>query len=116
MYLILFRKVTKNIMYKPLPDLITIRDSGIHGLGLFATEVIPANILIGKIHVPSEKEENGYLRTPLGGFGNHSDDPNCSKILMEDGSWWICASKDIETGEELTWQYSLYSVNAEEKT
>jgi len=97
-------------MYKPLPDLITIKDSGIHGLGLFATENIPENILIGKIHIPSEKEENGYLRTPLGGFGNHSDDPNCNKILMEDGSWWISTSRAIEPEEEITWTYTLYKI------
>ena len=29
---------------------------------------------------------------------------------MEDGSWWISASKDIESGEELTWKYTLYNI------
>ena len=101
-------------MYKPLPDSVTIKESSIQGLGLFATKKIPANILIGKIHVPNEKEENGYYRTPLGGFGNHSDDPNCTKFLMEDGSWWIVTIKDIEKGEEITWRYTLYSIK--EKT
>jgi SET domain-containing protein len=97
-------------MYRPLPNSITIKESTIQGLGLFATEDIPANILIGKIHVPSEKEENGYFRTPLGGFGNHSDDPNCSKILMEDGSWWISTNQNIMAGEEICWTYSLYKI------
>ena len=46
-------------MYNPLPDYITIKESSINGLGLFATEDISANIVIGKILVPSEKEENG---------------------------------------------------------
>ena len=103
-------------MYNPLPDGITIKKSPISGLGLFATEVIPVDTLLGIIHIPIEGEKHGYCRTPLGGFGNHSDDPNCNKILMEDGSWWIITLRDIEFGEELTWQYSLYSVNAEEKT
>ena len=98
-------------MYKPLPDSITIKKSGIEGLGLFATEDISANVLIGKIHVPSEKEENGYFRTPLGGFGNHSENPNCTKILMEDGSWWITTNQDIKEGDELTWAYSLYTID-----
>ena len=102
-------------MYKPLPDYITIKESPISGLGLFATEKINAHALIGITHHPRKESEDGYIRTPLGGFGNHSDEPNCFKLLMEDGSWWISASKDIELGEELTWQYSLYSVN-EEKT
>ena len=104
-------------MYKPLPDYITIKESSISGLGLFATEKIEAHSLIGITHHPRKESEDGYIRTPLGGFGNHSDDPNCFKLLMEDGSWWISASKDIELGEELTWQYSLYSVEKnEEKT
>ena len=97
-------------MYNPLPDSVTIKKSAIQGLGLFATEDIPANILIGKIQVPSEKEENGYFRTPLGGFGNHSDNPNCSKILMEDGSWWSSTNQNIMAGEEITWSYSLYTL------
>ena len=99
--------------YRPLPDYITIKESPINGLGLFATEKIKAHSLIGVIHHPQKKSEDGYIRTPLGGFGNHSDDPNCNKILMEDGSWWIGAKQDIEPGEELTWQYTLYNVNGE---
>ena len=31
-------------MYKPLPDSLTIKDSKIEGLGLFATEDISENI------------------------------------------------------------------------
>ena len=33
--------------YKPLPDYLTIKDSSINGLGLFATEKIKAHALIG---------------------------------------------------------------------
>jgi len=99
--------------YRPLPDSVTIKESPINGLGLFATEKIESHALIGVIHHPQKKSEDGYIRTPLGGFGNHSDDPNCNKILMEDGSWWIGAKQDIEPGEELTWQYTLYNVNGE---
>jgi len=97
-------------MYKPLPDHITIKESSINGLGLFATEKIDAHTLIGITHHPRKESEDGYIRTPLGGFGNHSDDPNCFKLLMEDGVWWIGALKDIESGEELTWTYTLYEV------
>ena len=97
-------------MYKPLPDGITIKESFINGLGLFATEDISENTLIGTIHIPIKGEKHGYFRTPLGGFGNHSDDPNCSKILMDDGSWWIAANQDIMAGEEITWSYTLYEI------
>ena len=98
-------------MYKPLPDSITINESPIEGLGLFATEKIKANSLIGVTHHPRKESEDGYIRTPLGGFGNHSDDPNCFKRLMKkSGDWWIGASRDIESGEELTWTYTLYNI------
>ena len=101
-------------MYKPLPDYITIKESPINGLGLFATEKIKAHSLIGVTHHPRKESEDGHIRTPLGGFGNHSDDPNCFKLLMrEGGDWWIGAKQDIEPGEELTWQYTLYNVNEE---
>ena len=97
-------------MYKPLPEMVTIKESSIEGLGHLATEDISANSVIGRIHVPNEKEENGYFRTPLGGFWNHSDNPNCTKLLMEDGSWWIVANQKIMAGAEITWQYSLYKI------
>ena len=97
-------------MYKPLPDYITIKKSPIDGLGLFATEKIEANRIIGIIHYPWKESEDGYIRTPLGGFGNHSDDPNCFKLLMEDEVWYIGASRDIEPDEEITWKYTLYEI------
>ena len=97
-------------MYKPLPDYITIKESPINGLGLFATERITKGTLIGIIHHPDSHAENGFIRTPLGGFGNHSNTPNCFKLLMDGKTWWIGADKDIEVGEELTWRYTLYNV------
>tara|TARA_B110001454_G_C12383069_1_gene293501 strand:- start:79 stop:405 length:327 start_codon:yes stop_codon:yes gene_type:complete len=101
--------------YKPLPDYLTIKDSPINGLGLFATEKIKASLLIGIIHHSRKESEDGYIRTPLGGFGNHSDNPNCFKLLLED-TWWIGASKDIEPGEELTWSYTLYKIDSSRTT
>jgi len=97
--------------YKPLPDFLTIKDSPIDGQGIFTTEKIKANSLIGVTHHPNERSEDGFIRTPLGGFGNHSDDPNCFKLLMqESGDWWIGALKDIMAGEEITWCYTLYKI------
>jgi SET domain-containing protein len=97
-------------MYKPLPVGVTIRPSSIEGLGLFATEKFTAGTLIGRIHIPNENEPNGYYRTALGGFGNHSNNPNCYKLLMEDDSYWIGANQDIEPDDELTWYYTLYEI------
>ena len=96
--------------YRLLPDYLTVENSPIQGLGLFAKDTIGKNFLIGKIHIPDPDHEGEYIRTPLGGFGNHSEEPNCNKVLMEDGSWWIFSNRDIVEGEELTWSYTLYEI------
>ena len=44
-------------MYKPLPDHITIKESSINGLGLFATEKIDAHSLIGVTHHPRKESD-----------------------------------------------------------
>jgi SET domain-containing protein len=96
-------------MYKPLPDCITIKTSPIHGLGLYSTEKIKQGTMLGMIHYPIG---DWYLRSPLGGFGNHSDDPNCAKIWHSaDKSWWIYSRRDIERDEEITWAYTLYEID-----
>ena len=98
--------------YKPLPDYLTIKDSPINGKGIFTTEKIESNTIIGITHHANSHAADGFIRTPLGGFGNHSDDPNCFKLLMDPETWWIGASRDIEPGEELTWSYTLYSIES----
>ena len=97
-------------MYKPLPDTITIKDSGIHGLGLFAKEEISSGTVLGMIHFQFNGE---LMRTPLGAFGNHSDDPTCEKFwdsLDSGAGWYLRTKRDINEGEELTWTYTLYKV------
>jgi SET domain-containing protein len=95
--------------YKPLPNYVTIRESPIAGLGLFATEKILAGTYIGIVHITNDSEDN-VIRTPLGGFGNHSDTPNCFKIKLENNNSWIGAIRDIEPNEEITWSYTLYEI------
>ena len=68
-------------MYRPLPDGLTIKKSPIEGLGLYATKDIKANSFIGLTHILDERFENNYLRTPLGGFYNHSDSPNVQRMI-----------------------------------
>ena len=68
-------------MYRPLPEGLTIKKSPIEGLGLYATKDIKANTYIGLTHVMDEKFENNYLITPLGGFYNHSDNPNVQRMV-----------------------------------
>ena len=68
-------------MYRPLPDGLTIKNSPIEGLGLFATIEIKANSFIGVTHIRDEQFENKYIRSPLGGFYNHSNEPTVMRMV-----------------------------------
>jgi len=70
-------------MYKPLPKFLTIKKSPIEGLGLYASEDIKANCFIGLTHIRDKNFENGYIRTPLGGFYNHSNEPNVRRVVSD---------------------------------
>ena len=96
-------------MYKPLPKNLTIKKSRINGLGMFATEDINSNNVIGVSHIQDLKAEDGYWRTPLGGFINHSTYPNCKKSENKfTRNLYLKAIRDIKKGEELTVYYTLY--------
>ena len=100
--------------YKPLPDCLTIKNSEIEGLGLFAAEDIPAGTNLGVSHVRAvdasqDNHEDYWERTPLGGFYNHSETPNCWKVL-ENGHYELVTTKDIKVGDEITVWYTLYSL------
>ena len=95
-------------MYRPLPSYLTIKSSKIDGLGLFATENIKESTSLGISHVSDRWFSGGYIRTPLGGFFNHSNDPNCK--IAEDGRYLLLVTiKDIMPGEEITSIYTLYT-------
>ena len=66
-------------MYKPLPNSLTIKTSKVNGLGLFAKEAIPKATNLGMTHI---KIGEKIIRTPLGGFINHKDNPNCEKVKL----------------------------------
>ena len=97
-------------MYRPLPEYVTIRESPVDGFGLFATERILAGTYIGVVHYTNKNHPEGITRTPLGGFGNHSDTANCFKLKLEYDNAWIGAIRDIEPNEEITWKYTLYEI------
>jgi SET domain-containing protein len=110
--------------------MIERRRSTVHGWGIFATVRIPKNTRIihyagEKItHGESRKREAAYMRQgriwcfllnsrwvidgAVGGnlarFINHSCRPNCYAQIL-DGVIWVRASKTIEAGEELTYNY-----------
>jgi len=105
-------------MYKPLPEYLTIKESPIHGFGIYAIADIPLGTLVDVIHVSDERFEHGEIRTPLGGYINHSNTPNCVKVLSHQ-AWsdpsrgectWIKTDRDIENGEEITIRYTLYDM------
>ena len=95
--------------YNPLPSGVTVADSGIAGQGLFTTRRLVMGTILGISHYRIDGE---YIRTPLGGFINHSDEPNCqrSQIRIKPGfdKWSIMTLEDIEEGDELTLKYKLY--------
>lgn len=97
----------KNKYYRPLPNWVTIKNSDVEGLGLFATKDIEAPLELGITHVGHKKFENGLIRTPLGGFINHSTSPNCELIDHLENKY-LRVIKDIKEGEELTVTYNIY--------
>ena len=92
--------------YRPLPKSLTIKASGIEGLGLFATQDIKAGTQLGVTHIIISDE---VIRLPLGGFINHTDNPNCVRIDVANKSY-LHTLKDIKQDEELTLKYLMYSI------
>ena len=101
-------------MYRPLPDGITVGPSNIEGTGLLTTKQIKADVVLGIVHIANKNFPHGYIRTALGAFYNHSDNPNC---ITKNGYWhqipvkYLVTLRDIEAGEELTAKYTLYTVD-----
>ena len=96
--------------YQALPSELHIKDSPIAGQGIFAKEDIDAMMYLGISHVVVDED---IMRTPLGGFVNHSEDPNCVK-WYEDQGWgriyYMKTIKPIKKGEELFLKYTFYKV------
>ena len=93
-------------MYQALPSRLHVKDSPIAGQGIYAREEIPSGMHLGMSHLVVDEV---IYRTPLGGFINHSDDPNCVK-WQEDDKWFIKTLNKIHTGEELFLKYTFYEV------
>ena len=120
--------------YRPLPPSICIQKSPIHGMGLFAHETIEAGVNLGITHLKSPIDglfPQNYCRTPLGGFYNHSDTPNCKLIKRVIGSYIDIDSEKtmfvpnyrtyvlelwtmerVEQGQEITCSYTLYQIKS----
>ena len=94
--------------YRPLPEELTIKESKIEGLGLFSNRKIKKDTILGITHIFHVDYEDSYIRTPLGGFINYSDTPNC-KLENKIGDLFLKTIVDIKEGEELTLKYFLYN-------
>ena len=89
--------------YRPLPDNLELKSSDIHGYGVFAVEPISQGDYLGMSHINAPE----LIRTPLGGYINHSMNPNCIRI-PEGNRWYLQAIADISIGEEITLMYKGY--------
>ncbi|MDC3013339.1 SET domain-containing protein [Candidatus Marinimicrobia bacterium] len=93
--------------FEPLASSLTIKDSPIHGLGLFAITEISSDTELGISHVKDDRFSHGYIRTPLGGFFNHSKKPNCKAVY--DGDFIkIITLSNINSGDEITVDYTKH--------
>ena len=106
--------MNKEKEWRPLPDSITIRESKIEGLGVFATKDLPSETDLGISHVYDNRFPDNYIRLPLGAFINHHEMPNCKAIVSESLESLgkikhirIITDKDVLSGEELTLNYII---------
>ena len=104
-----FYDLDKLKTYQPLPSVIVVADSQISGQGVFTTRRLVAGTELGESHY---RIDNQIIRTPLGGFINHSETPNCvrNQIRIRPGfdKWNLVVIEDIEEGSELTLKYKWY--------
>ncbi len=100
--------------YRPLPEGLTIKPSSINGLGLHTEKDLGAAVLLGLTHIEYKK---GWERTPLGGFINHSDNPNCVIVKFITGTErHLHTIKPIKAGEELSVYYDTSMSGYEEES
>ncbi|MEO1237779.1 MAG: SET domain-containing protein, partial [Planctomycetota bacterium] len=91
--------------------MFSVRPSGIHGQGLFATRFIPADTVIGVLQGEHTTDDGAYVLwiDDAKGFRvendlkfiNHADAPNA--VYYDDLT--VAALRDIEPGEEITHNY-----------
>ena len=99
--------------YKPLPNYLTIKPSKIDGLGLFTLVDIDKGVNLGVTHIQVDLNQYPHVdeivRTPLGGFINHSDTPNLKKV-KDRKLFFVYTVVDIPMGSELFLKYEWYTL------
>lgn len=106
--------IASKYKYKPLGGLFEVLPSKINGQGLFVKPEIV--IQKGNSHIITHIEVYGsdfkhFFRTPVGGFLNHSDKPNCElvKVIPEGlpyNYYELVVLREINGGEEVTVDYN----------
>ena len=88
-----------------------IRDSSIEGQGVFASQNIKKNCVIGPAYTVIDEVNNQYIAgdiTILGLMHNHSGTPT-ARPEMYNNTIFFEALEDIQTGSEITCNYNEYS-------
>ena len=107
--------------YRALPDGLYISTSPVAGQGVFTSKSLPVGTELGMSHIIIADE---IIRTPLGGFLNHSDFPNCEKLCprvekmynltkthyKSIKKYYVKVIRPIAEGEELFLSYTFYKV------
>lgn len=109
-----------------LEEYVIVKDSGIHGKGIFITKDVPegASIMVIAGEVISgdecerreDEEDNVYIfwngdtyidtaMTEKIKYINHNCDFNCDVLDRDESSLLLVAYRDIKAGEELTIDY-----------
>jgi hypothetical protein len=101
-----------------------VRESPLHGRGLFATQFIPEDTVIGWLQVKKAKKKklDGPYVLWIGGekpvrvtcdlrFINHSSEPNAA--YYDDLS--VMALRDIEPGEEIVHNYTGDGIDGDDE-
>ncbi len=93
---------------------ITKKEADIRGervLSRSKTDVTRGAVYIFELNKRFDIDGNVSWNTA--GIINHSCDPNCEAVNI-DGHIWICSKRDIDKGEELTYNYGYNFDNYEE--
>ena len=92
--------------YRALPEGLFVKDSPVAGQGIFSRIPFAVGTELGLSHII---EGETIHRTPLGGFINHSNMPNCEKYRVGI-KYYVKVIKPIGPMEELTLKYTFYKV------
>ena len=92
--------------YQALPDGLFINSSQVAGQGIFTNKALEIGTDLGMSHLIIGDE---IIWTPLGGFINHSDTPNCEKYMI-DNRYYVRVIRSIVPMEELFLKYTFYTV------